>query len=329
MNEVSLFDLLREGKIDSCHQFVDQASSGGEDLVKYLNTLLYYSVSIKWVNNIENHPLIIVNSIKNIIADNRANPSKKLLFYCLQILTEKPIRDNDDEYINDIIKDGVGSTVFVGSLEDAIQSGDWEKAKILAAKIFLASDHSRAVIDSIADLGLQDIDNNGLFIFHLLRAFHFKQEKPHAWTYACCLIDMLQSKPLPEPHIRQGLEPNKLFDLVLSYCDAELLVTYASILRIWGGDYVRQDSYNREISHWLYSKQSSKKKIIDKEESEIVLEQSIDHKNFIQIAENIISKGNPISQSSKNIVILEALRHIAKIKSNKILYYYVNELITS
>jgi len=329
MNEVSLFDLLREGKIDSCHQFVDQASSGGENLVKYLNTLLYYSVSIKWVNSIENHPLIIVNSIKNIIADNRANPSKKLLFYCLQILTEKPIRDNDDEYINDIIKDGVGSTVFVGSLEDAIQSGDWEKAKILAAKIFLASDHSRAVIDSIADLGLQDIDNNGLFIFHLLRAFHFKQEKPHAWTYACCLIDMLQSKPLPEPHIRQGLEPNKLFDLVLSYCDAELLVTYASILRIWGGDYVRQDSYNREISHWLYSKQSSKKKIIDKEESEIVLEQSINHKNFIQIAENIISKGNPISQSSKNIVILEALRHIAKIKSNKILYYYVNELITS
>ena len=329
MNEVSLFDLLREGKIDSCHQFVDQASSGGEDLVKYLNTLLYYSVSIKWVNSIENHPLIIVNSIKNIIADNRANPSKKLLFYCLQILTEKPIRDNDDEYINDIIKDGVGSTVFVGSLEDAIQSGDWEKAKILAAKIFLASDHSRAVIDSIADLGLQDIDNNGLFIFHLLRAFHFKQEKPHAWTYACCLIDMLQSKPLPEPHIRQGLEPNKLFDLVLSYCDAELLVTYASILRIWGGDYVRQDSYNREISHWLYSKQSSKKKIIDKEESKIVLEQSINHKNFIQIAENIISKGNPISQSSKNIVILEALRHIAKIKSNKILYYYVNELITS
>lgn len=329
MNEVSLFDLLREGKIDSCHQFVDQASSGGEDLVKYLNTLLYYSVSIKWVNSIENHPLIIVNSIKNIIADNRANPSKKLLFYCLQILTEKPIRDNDDEYINDIIKDGVGSTVFVGSLEDAIQSGDWEKAKILAAKIFLASDHSRAVIDSIADLGLQDIDNNGLFIFHLLRAFHFKQEKPHAWTYACCLIDMLQSKPLPEPHIRQGLEPNKLFDLVLSYCDAELLVTYVSILRIWGGDYVRQDSYNREISHWLYSKQSSKKKIIDKEESEIVLEQSINHKNFIQIAENIISKGNPISQSSKNIVILEALRHIAKIKSNKILYYYVNELITS
>lgn len=329
MNEVSLFDLLREGKIDSCHQFVDQASSGGEDLVKYLNTLLYYSVSIKWVNSIENHPLIIVNSIKNIIADNRANPSKKLLFYCLRILTEKPIRDNDDEYINDIIKDGVGSTVFVGSLEDAIQSGDWEKAKILAAKIFLASDHSRAVIDSIADLGLQDIDNNGLFIFHLLRAFHFKQEKPHAWTYACCLIDMLQSKPLPEPHIRQGLEPNKLFDLVLSYCDAELLVTYASILRIWGGDYVRQDSYNREISHWLYSKQSSKKKIIDKEESEIVLEQSINHKNFIQIAENIISKENPISQSSKNIVILEALRHIAKIKSNKIIYYYVNELISS
>ncbi len=48
MNEVSLFDLLKEGDIDNCYQFTDQASQGGKHLVQYLNTLLHYSASIKW-----------------------------------------------------------------------------------------------------------------------------------------------------------------------------------------------------------------------------------------------------------------------------------------
>ena len=166
MSEVSLFELLKEGDIDNCYQFTDQASQGGEHLVQYLNTLLHYSASIKWEKETTDHPLIVINSIKNIISDNRDKPSKILLKYCLDIIIEKPIRD-DNTYIDQIKNVGIGPSVFVGTLEDAIQSGDWEKAKITAAKIFLASDNSRAVIDAISDLGLQNIENNGLFIFHM------------------------------------------------------------------------------------------------------------------------------------------------------------------
>ena len=86
MSEVSLFELLKEGDIDNCYQFTDQASQGGEHLVQYLNTLLHYSASIKWGKKTSDHPLIVINSIKNILSDNRNKPSKILLNYCLDIL---------------------------------------------------------------------------------------------------------------------------------------------------------------------------------------------------------------------------------------------------
>ena len=327
MNEVSLFDLLKEGDIDNCYQFTDQASQGGEHLVQYLNTLLHYSASIKWEKENTDHPLIVINSIKNIISDNREKPSEILLKYCLDVIIEKPVRD-DNKCIDQVNNDGIGSAVFVGGLEDAIQSGDWEKAKITAAKIFLASDNSRAVIDTISDIGLQNIENNGLFIFHILRAFHFKQEKAHIWTYACCLIDILQSAPLPEPHNRKDIEPNNLIDQLLSYHNSELLVTFIAIYRIWGGDYIRQNSYNREISHWLSKIDSSSNKM-DINESEIKLDKNIIYNNYIDVAENIISQKSSVRQIPMNIIILESIRYIEIIKPGKNLYYYANQIIKS
>jgi len=325
MSEVSLFELLKEGDIDNCYQFTDQASQGGEHLVQYLNTLLHYSASIKWEKENTDHPLIVINSIKNIISDSRDKPSEILLKYCLDVIIEKPVRD-DNKCIEKVNNDGIGSAVFVGSLEDAIQSGDWEMAKITAANIFLASDNSRAVIDTISDIGLQNIENNGLFIFHILRAFHFKQEKAHIWTYACCLIDILQSAPLPEPHNRKDIEPNNLIDQLLSYHNSELLVTFIAIYRIWGGDYIRQNSYNREISHWLSKIDSSSNKM-DINESEIKLDKNIIYNNYIDVAENIISQKSSVKQISINIIILEAIRYIEIIKPDKNLYYYANQII--
>ena len=325
MSEVSLFELLKEGDIDNCYQFSDKASLGGKDLVEYLNTLLYYSVSIDWTSDIKDHPLIVINSIKNILSDNRNKPSKILLNYCLDILIKGTIRD-DIKYIDEIKNEGIASTVFVGNLEDSLQSGDWDKAKILAAKIFLASDRSRAVIDTIADIGLQNIEHNGVFIFHLLRAFHFKQEKSQTWSYACCLIEVLRSKPIPYPHIRKELKPNELFDQIITCRNPDLLVSYMAMFRIWDGDYVRQNSYNREISHWLSTKQSLLKKMKIKE-SKIASDNDMDN-NYIKITEKIISQRVSFGQILKKITILESIRYITKIRPDKNLYYYAGQLIS-
>jgi len=324
MSEVSLFNSLKEGDVNTCYQYLDNASLGGEALAKYLNTLLYYAVSIDWGNDIKNHPIIVINTIKNIISDRRHKPSKILLKYGLDILIGGKVR-NDNKYLSNIEESSTYTTVFVGSLEDAIQANDWEKARILTAKIFLASDRSRAIIDTIADLALQDIDSNALFIFHILRAFHFKKKKSQVWAYACCLINVLQSKSLPEPHNKKEIEPNKLIDSILSYKDFELLLTFAAISRIWNEEYVRERSYKREISQWLYKiKSSMKKNNID--ESEVVIDHNLDYNNYINIAEKIISQERTLENISNRIVKLEAIRYFAKTKPNKNLYYYINEI---
>ena len=85
MNDSSLYDSLREEDIDSCYRFADKASQGGEELVRYLNTILHFSVSINWNNEIKEHPVIVINSIKNILSDNLKKPSKPLLFFCAKI----------------------------------------------------------------------------------------------------------------------------------------------------------------------------------------------------------------------------------------------------
>ena len=85
------------------------------------------------------------------------------------------------------------SSVFVGELEDALQACDWNSVDKLMPSIYYVSDRSRSIIDTIADLGLQNIDSNIVMIFHLLRAFNFKQKKSHVWTYASLLLNKIKT----------------------------------------------------------------------------------------------------------------------------------------
>ena len=322
MNNSSLYDSLREGDIDTCYRFADKASQGGKDLVSYLNTILHFSVSINWNNDLKEHPVIVINSIKNILSDNLKKPSKPLLYFCAKILNNSKIRD-DNKYLDQIQNNSTRSSVFVGDLEDAIQSNDWKKAKLFAGEMYLASDRSRAVIDAIADIGLQNIEDNGVYIFHLLRAFHFKQEKSQIWSYACCLISVLKLRPIPEPHSRKDIEPDNIFDQIVSYYDSDLLIKYMAAYRIWNGEYVRQNSYNREISNWISSKKSLSASSKIKEPIEVENDIGM---NYIEIAEKIIAQ-EQVSRTTAKITLLEAIRHINKIKPDKNLSYYTSRLI--
>ena len=124
--------------------------------------------------------------------------------------------NNYNKQVNDQSSTEISnSSVFVGALEDAIQSADWEAVYEIMPKIYFVSDRSRSIVDTIADLGFQDIEENGLMIFHLLRAFNFKQKKSHVWTYASCLINKLKGRQLPKPSPKGKLKPDDILELSL------------------------------------------------------------------------------------------------------------------
>ena len=81
----------------ACKEALSQDLRGTE-LVECLNDLLYCSVSVIQTSIQEMHPVCVINSIKNLIGDDRENPSKPLLQFAANYLLGFKFR-NDDESI--------------------------------------------------------------------------------------------------------------------------------------------------------------------------------------------------------------------------------------
>ena len=318
----SLISHLRKGDFSRCSPFLEKALLGGENLVNFLNDLLYVAASIESKDNEKIHPLVTMNCIKNIIGDNKTNPSESLLLYSLNLCKERKIITYNDAIQKKEIEEGSISSVFVGELEDALQSCDWNIVDKLMPSIYYVSDRSRSIIDTIADLGLQNIDSNIIMIFHLLRAFNFKQKKSHVWTYACLLVNKIKNNHLPKPNSRKDCAPKDFIKNIANEKDVQKLVKYAAASRIWDGDYVRLRSYRREISSWLYENFSisAEKNIKDTQ----IKNRQID---FISVAEKVILSGNSYNMISEKINTLDALRYLNNIGCSINIKSHVDSLL--
>ena len=85
-------------------------------LSKKIKSFFDLSVSAKFDGVSSEHPIIVLNSIKNIIGDNRKNPSKLLLDFAEEKANQYPLRDDDKEILQVVAKEGVGNSVFILSL---------------------------------------------------------------------------------------------------------------------------------------------------------------------------------------------------------------------
>ena len=325
MDHDSLFSHLLRGDAKKSFSFLEEALKGGKDLVYFLDEVLFTAASVKYKNENQSHPIMTINSIKNIIGDNKSVPSKILLKYCLDICLENEIVDYNKK-IDEKYSESIVPSVFVGAFEDAIQSGSWDEVEAMMLKIYYASDRSQSIIETIADLGLQNIDLNGLMIFHLLRAFNFKQNKSHVWTYASCLISFLKKNALPRPSKRKYIKPMNLIKIILNHDNIDDIVKYSAMIRIWEGDYVRISSYQREISSWLDIKFSNQSKI-DKKSNQLFFEDEVQYNDFVKIAESIIINESSAEKKSRDIITLDALRYLKNKSGNETFYFYIKDLL--
>ena len=276
----------------------------GEKLVSALHDLIFFSVSVD-SNHSSIHPVCIINAIKNLISDDRSNPSIKLLSFVLEYLFQFDLRKSDQFILDQSLKKGVAKTAFMGELEDACQNSQWVKAESLLAEIFLASDQSRGAFDALAELALQDCPQNALFVYHILRAYQFQERKEDNWKFTCSLFNYIKNKKLPQPHSPEKINLEILCNDIILSGD---LVLFSAMYRILKDSYTRSSGYNREISYWLSKTNLSKQKhSINK--TQVIVQKSI---SFIFLAEKIISMEKPESQKLMDIITLEALRSMMK-----------------
>ena len=277
-----------------------------ENLIPILNDLLFTSIKVNQSPDMTLHPVCVLNSIKNILGDDRNNPSITLLEFGMNYLMEFDFRENDQSSLDVAAKDGIGLTAFLGDLEDACQQGKRDEAELITAKTFLASDSSRGVMDSLCELALQDSKRNSLFIFHFLRAYQFQELKEDNWAYTACVFDWMQQSTLPVPHDEVPIQPENIFDNIVKGGD---LNWFGAVTRLWEGDYVRIRSYQRELSYGLSQAVSLEQDVGPIENHWL---NSDEPTKFIEATEKIVSANNSKSDRADKIVILESVRALSR-----------------
>ena len=141
------------------------------------------SVSSDFGGSSNNHPIITLNALKNIIGDNRSKYSKKLLEF-MEVKSEQfPERDDDQEILDNIAKEGIGLSVFVSELEDACQSGIPENIETEAARLQWVSGNGVGGFEALTEVALQDFERLGKFSFHLFRSNIFNRDINKTWPY--------------------------------------------------------------------------------------------------------------------------------------------------
>ena len=297
--------LLNKDK-QTCYELV-RSNLIGNELVKTIYELIYTSALVTYNNDIAPHPICVTNSIKNFIGDNKKRPSKALLDFAVEYILEFKFRKNDNGILERLIKTGIIKTAFMGDLENSCQSGDWKKSESLMASIYLASDRSRATMDVLAELSLQNTQDNALFTYHLLRAHQFQEIKSDNWIFTRCLFDKMAFHKLEEAHEPTNQNPDAVKERAINMGD---IVLFSAIERIWKGDYVRKRGYRRELSFWI-------DRLMMNDDLDINVFHNhgltnIKPETFINYAEKIVKTEKTQNEKANQLVTLEAIRALSR-----------------
>ena len=279
-------------------------------LEKNLATLLLQSASTIYNDTPIVHPVVCMNAIKNILGDVRDSPSDILLTYAGNYVAGLKPREKDQKVLEDMPEDGIGLSIFISDLEDACQQGDAVQVQEEAARVYLAADGSPAILEILAELALQNVEGNGGFIFHCLRAFAFNPEKERVWSFVQCILQTIKNQPLPEPNEGTNNGANDLVPIFLK-CEKPIdWITVAAVWRLWESEYMRLPGFKREISHWISNQNITQNGNPDGSNPDNMVKFRNEGGNyFVKLAEDITqSKGNIVER----LIALEALRFFVK-----------------
>ena len=285
-------------------------SNPAGSLEESLATLLLQSASTIYNDTPIVHPVICMNAIKNILGDVRDSPSEILLTYAGNYIAGLKPREKDGKVLEDMPENGIGTSIFISDLEDACQQGDAVQVQEEAARVYLAADGSPAILEILAELALQNVEDNGGFIYHCLRAFAFKPEKERVWTFVQCILHTIKKQPLPEPNEGSISGPNELGTIFLN-CEQPIdWITIAAVWRLWESEYMRLPGFKREISHWISNQNITQNGNPDGSNPDNMVKFRNEGGNyFVKLAEDITqSKGNIVER----LIALEALRFFVK-----------------
>ena len=284
-------------------------------IVEFLQSLLLKAAMVYHYGHPENHPIIVINSLKNILGDVRDNPSRTLMVFGNNYINEKSMRKYDENILKNIRNKGVTSSVFIMDLEDAIFQSNSKQAEKEAAKLFLLSDSPQAILESLVKISLLDFNRYGIFSYHLLRAFAFgKVTKKDSWIYIQCLLRQIKSVNFTRPRQDVTMDIENCFQNVLKERSRTLTNQFNSAYRLYHSNYVRTGHFQNSICNWISSKEwkIKNRKIKHSPSEELISFRNSGGNYFVKIAESLINRTENVFTKGRKIVFLDSLRMICK-----------------
>lgn len=329
----SLFECLNRSDRAGINSHMKNALKNEDDLRVFIGEILAYCVAIDYKGIPSKHPIIIINSLKNIISDDRQRPSLPILESMVKFVAGKPIRISDPNILNIVTQEEQASSVFFLDLENAIQRGNIEKSHVEAAKIYLIAENSFSILECIAELGLQNIDKLGLFIYHFLRSAAFQPSVENHWTFICSGLQTILSGALPEPHKFKNNKPGHFIDKSLTHDNPLTLINFSAMNRLYDQEYLRIRAFKREINAWLDTLElpSDIKFNATNKNSWVRDYYNNPADQIIKTAEKMIKIENARANETlfKKLVALDSIRYLITLMSKKDLEkidYYVERI---
>ena len=263
------------------------------------------------------HPIIVLNSIKNILGDDKDEPSKILLNSLGVTSNQYPKRNDDQILLDQTVKEGIGLTVFISDLIESSEIHDYNKMEQEAARLHLVSENGLSGFEILIELALKDFNRLGELAYHLHRAMNFNKGKSEVWNYTRCLIKEIVKEKLSKK--RENIETK--FDLDKNIYNNQIS-TLTSAHRLWNLNSIRKSGFVQGISYWLSKQEVDSINVNNQDKVNLGLSKYVKSggRYFIEIAEELID-------SPKKIIELESLRYLSNNANPKHLSYISNRIM--
>ena len=197
------------------------------------------------------HPIVFLNSIKNVLSLRRNDPSTRLLIYLIEYVLNLESKKSELQWATVSDKE-LNQPAFVMDFSKALENSEKEKALFEASKLVKLSDNKFYLMDVLLESALycQDELIYDGFAFHRAAAF---SGNDFADQFLLHFLEVLMNHQITGKKFSEveDFDIHEIASSILKTNDLKSVLMYATLERIWNLESVKKKDLRSAILYKL------------------------------------------------------------------------------
>jgi len=271
-------------KIPAPETLLAEAATSEQALMTFIKALINRAAEKRCADP-GDHPLIMVNDLKNLLSDRRTDPPLALLTWALERVNSFETSSLDPTRLETIRKQGSSGVLFISDVEDALFSGDSDAMVTAVGQWFLAT----AAPESLLEVFTQTLVPGGpgwpALLYAAQRTAAFGQSGEILWKILLAIIDTVPDEGITsERPAMPSDSPETLLEPILRTGRGDLVIRLAAVWRLWDLETPRQARIRQALAQEITALQADAEENVligDLNKKSTVSSQSIDYLDLI------------------------------------------------